>query len=180
MNPHKYLDLKQGVINKGYEQDIAWAEDIKKCNDSAEFCQQYIFVLCNSGMKAQIAAVIYQRILQAIIDNVDISDVFGHKGKVGAMKAIIKAHKTTFQEYLKSENKLEFCESLPWIGPITKYHLAKNLGENFIKPDRHLVRIAKEYNIDPFELCDKLAEITGDNLHTVDTVLWRAANLKLV
>ncbi|MCK5611316.1 hypothetical protein KAR91_56120 [Candidatus Pacearchaeota archaeon] len=180
MDPHKYFGLKESIISQGYERDITWAENVQKCDDSAEFCQQYIFVLCNSGMKAQIAAVIFQRIMQAIVDQVDISEVFGHKGKVGAMKAMIKGHKTIFQEYLKSEDKLTFCESLPWIGKITKYHLAKNLGEDYIKPDRHLVRIAELYSTDAFKLCDDLSKSTGDSLNTVDTVLWRAGNLKLI
>ena len=180
MSPHKYLDLKQAIISQGYERDVTWAENVKKCKESVEFCQQYIFVICNSGMKAQIAAVIYQRILQATIDHVDISDVFGHKGKVGAIKHMLEYHPAIFLKYLYSEDKLEFCESLPWIGKITKYHLAKNLGENYIKPDRHLVRIAKMYNTDAFELCDKLSEVTGDSLNMVDTVLWRAGNLGLI
>ncbi|MCK5608832.1 hypothetical protein KAR91_43570 [Candidatus Pacearchaeota archaeon] len=180
MNPHKYLDLKQAVIDHGYEHEIEWAENVKKCEDSAFFCQQYIWVICNSGMKNQIAEIIYKRILKAIVDHVDISKVFGHKGKVDAIKSMIKWHRTRFELYLKAEDKLEFCEGLPWIGKITKYHLCKNLGENVIKPDRHLVRIAKLYDTDPFSLCQKLSERLGDNLHTVDVVIWRAANLGLI
>ncbi len=180
MNPHKYLDLKQSVIDHGYDWEVEWAENIKKCDNSASFCQQYIWVICNSGMKNQIAEVIYKRILQAIVDHVDISEVFGHKGKVKAIKAMIKSHKDVFFAYQHSNDKLEFCGELAWIGKITKYHLVKNLGENYIKPDRHLVRIAKKYNTDPFSLCQKLSEIIGDNLHTVDVVIWRAANLGLI
>ena len=180
MNPHKYLDLKEKLIELGYSADIEWAENVKKCKDSASFCQEYIWVICNSGMKNQIAEIIYKRILQAIIDHVDISEVFGHKGKVKAIKSMIKWHRTRFALYLKSEDKLGFCQSLPYIGKITKYHLAKNLGENVIKPDRHLSRIAKQYNTDPFILCQKLSERLGENLHTVDVVLWRAANLRLI
>lgn len=180
MNPTEYFELKEALIKKGYEQEIWWSEDIKICEDSSSFCQQYIFVLCNSGMKAQIAVVIYQKILQAIVDHVDISEVFGHEGKVKAIKAMIKGHKTIFQEYLKSDDKLEFCVSLPWIGDITKYHLVKNLGVDCIKPDRHLVRIAEKHGTDAFALCEELSKITGDKLTTVDTVLWRSANLGMI
>ncbi len=180
MSPHKYLDLKEELIKLGYSKEIEWAENIKKCTDSTSFCQEYIWVICNSGMKNQIAEIIYKRILQAIIDHVDISEVFGHKGKVLAIKSMICCHKGMFKAYLEAEDKLEFCEGLPWIGKITKYHLCKNLGENVIKPDRHLARIAKKHNTDPFSLCQKLSERIGDNLHTVDVVLWRAANLGLI
>ena len=180
MNPHKYLDLKQAIINAGYEQDIIWSEDVKKCDNSIDFRNEYIWVICNSGMKAQIAEKIFERILNAHYNSKDISKVFGHEGKVKAIKSMIREHKAVFSQYLKSNDKLSFCESLSWIGKITKYHLAKNLGENFIKPDRHLVRIAKTYDTDAFKLCENLSEITGDRLHTVDVVLWRAANLGLI
>jgi len=180
MTPDKYLDLKQAIIERGYSGEIDWAEDVQKPNDSADFVLQFIWVVCNSGMKNQIAEKIYKRILEAICDHRDISEVFGHKGKVSAIKSIIKNQKDLFKKYQDSKNKIEYCESLPWIGGITKYHLAKNLGEDCIKPDRHLVRIAKQYNIDPFEMCKKLSERIGDKLSTVDLVIWRAANLGLV
>ena len=180
MNPHEYLDLKQAIINKGYSYDIDWAENVKPPKESADFVLQFIFVVCNSGMKAQIAEKIYQKILQAICDEKDISKVFGHKGKVSAIKDVIKNQKNYFEAYKLSSDKLSFCESLPWIGKITKYHLAKNLGFDCIKPDRHLVRIAKTYNTNPFDMCQKISDIIGDNLNTVDTVIWRAANLGLI
>ena len=66
------------------------------------------------------------------------------------------------------------------MGDIIKYHWAKNLGVNCVKPDRHLKRIAKTFNTNPFDMCQKLSEITGDNLNTVDTVIWRSANLGLI
>lgn len=66
------------------------------------------------------------------------------------------------------------------MGDIIKYHLVKNLGFDCIKPDRHLERIAKSYKTDPFLMCQKLSEKLGDSLNTVDTVIWRAANLGLV
>ena len=180
MDPSKYLDLKQAIIDRGYSGEIDWAETLKPCQDPQSFCLEYIWVICNSGMKNKTAEIIFERIKKAIADKVDISDVFGHNGKVGAIKKMILDHKEVFQRYLESENKLEFCDALPWIGEITKYHLAKNLGENFIKPDRHLVRIAENYNTDAFKLCEKLSEVTGDRLHTVDVVLWRAATLGLI
>ncbi|MCK5611819.1 hypothetical protein KAR91_58660 [Candidatus Pacearchaeota archaeon] len=180
MSPEKYLDLKQAIIDRGYSSEIDWAEDVEQCTDSATFCQQFIFIVCNSGMKNQIAVQIYKKILQAIIDGVDISEVFGHKGKVSAIKDVIKNQTKYFTGYCLSEDKLEFCKSLPWIGDITKYHLYKNLGGDCVKPDRHLVRIAKKYGIDCFEMCQKLSDRIGDKVRTVDLVIWRAANLGMV
>ena len=75
---------------------------------------------------------------------------------------------------------MAYLESIPWIGGITKYHLAKNLGFDCCKPDRHLVRISKEYNTSPEELCKRISEATGDRVATVDLVIWRVANLGLI
>ena len=66
------------------------------------------------------------------------------------------------------------CASLPWIGDITKYHLAKNLGANVAKPDRWLVRLADAEKTTVDQLCRRLAIATGDRVATVDVVLWRA------
>ena len=37
-----------------------------------------------------------------------------------------------------------------------KFHLARNLGLDFAKPDRHLQRIAQSYNTTPQELCEHI------------------------
>ncbi len=180
MEADEYIVLKEKLIQKGYADEINWAENLKVCNDSESFCLEYIWVVCNSGMKNQIAEKIYRRILKAISDTQDISSVFGHKGKVSGIKKVMQNHKEIFADYLIAKDKTAFCESLPWIGKITKYHLAKNLGEDIAKPDRHLMRIAKEYNMSPFELCKTLSDLVGDRIRTVDVILWRAANLGLV
>jgi hypothetical protein len=71
-------------------------------------------------------------------------------------------------------DKLQFCADLPWIGGITKYHLAKNLGADVAKPDVHLQRLADREGCSVDALCSRLAEETGLRVASVDTVLWRA------
>ena len=62
---------------------------------------------------------------------------------------------------------------LPWIGPVTKDHLAKNIGlVDVSKDDRWLVRCAQESNCEPDELVSYLANETGHARHNVDTILW--------
>lgn len=63
---------------------------------------------------------------------------------------------------------------LPWIGPVTKNHLAKNIGlMDVAKDDRWLVRCAEECNSEPEELVSYLAEQSDYQRHQVDTILWR-------
>ena len=67
---------------------------------------------------------------------------------------------------------------MPHIGPITKFHLARNLGLDYAKPDRHLVKIALAFgysNVQAF--CREASELTGDKIGLVDLVFWRFAVL---
>lgn len=180
MKTDQYLDLKQKIIDAGYEKDIHWAEDVGTCKTPIAFFEAFGWVIVNSGMKNQIAQKIWNKIVNAILDHQEISSVFGHPGKVTALNHVLQNRIQIFKEFQEARDKLAFLETLPWIGPITKYHLAKNLGYNYVKPDRHLVRIAKSFNMTPVEMCTAIAKETGDRLGLVDLVIWRAANLRLI
>lgn len=63
---------------------------------------------------------------------------------------------------------------LPYIGPITVWHLAKNLGLNVAKPDRHLARLAVRLRYrDAAQLCAAVAEASCEKTNVVDLILWR-------
>ena len=62
---------------------------------------------------------------------------------------------------------------LPWIGPVNKNHLAKNIGlVDVSKDDRWLVRCAAECNCEAEDLVAYLANEYGQRRHKVDTILW--------
>lgn len=180
MKKKTYLDLKAKVIRAGYGKEVEWSESIEVCTAAGSFFNEYIWIVLNAGMKNQVARKIYDKIKLALFDGKPISEVFGHTGKVLAIERMRTHYHKTFNNYKKAEDKLAFLESLPWIGGITKYHLAKNLGIDCVKPDRHLVRIAKTFGTKPLEMCKKLSDQTGDKLAAVDTVIWRAANLGFI
>jgi hypothetical protein len=62
---------------------------------------------------------------------------------------------------------------LPGIGPITKYHLAKNIGllDN-PKPDIWLQRAALKCSSSVDELVEYLSKKYKLSQHTVDVILW--------
>ncbi|WCT74545.1 hypothetical protein PQ455_04755 [Sphingomonas naphthae] len=76
--------------------------------------------------------------------------------------------------YLADPDKLTFCAELPFIGEITRYHLAKDLGLDVAKPDIHLARLARAEGVTAQELCLRHAHEAGCRVSTVDTILWRA------
>lgn len=185
MDAGRYLDLKTIVQSAGYGDEITWAENIQPCSSADDFALEHAFVVCNSGMKAQIARPIFENVKQLLGAGVSSSLGFGHVQKTAAIDRVWILRDEFFRAWKALERmqpltaQLEWLQTLPWIGPITRYHLAKNLGVDCCKPDRHLVRIAAELDEAPAQMCARLSRITGDQVRVVDTVLWRAANLRM-
>lgn len=180
MNLADYLRLKSAISDMGYADDIQWAETVGAPTSANAFAAEYIFVVCNSGMKAQIAGAIFDRVMTAIIDGQHPSTVFGHMGKCNGIWQVWRERDKWYADFQAAGDKVTFLEGMPWIGSITKWHLAKNFGVDVVKPDRHLVRVADHYMTTPTALCEQLAQQTGDRIGTVDYVIWRACNLGLL
>jgi hypothetical protein len=180
MTANYFNAITQTIIEMGYEEEINWQRNLKPCDNWNNFFMEACWVILNSGMKEQVARKIWGKIQYAWSINLDISEVFGHKGKVAAIKFIKDRQALLFNEYANSKNKIEYLQTIPYIGKITCYHLAKNLGHDCVKPDRHLERIAQQYNTTPNELCEKLSKETGEKKCVIDIVIWRACNLKLI
>lgn len=158
-------------------EDIAWSEGIAAPKTAEEFALETIFVICNSGMKNTIARQIYERVRAALIDGRPASSQFGHPGKAAAIEHVWQKRDVLFGQFSgihAPEAQLQFLAQIPWIGEITKYHLAKNFGLDVAKPDVHLQRLAGREGTTPQALCERLAREYGYRVATVDTVLWRA------
>ena len=56
----------------------------------------------------------------------------------------------------------------------------KNLGWNLAKPDRHLRRLGRTYGLEVDELCEAISKVTSDRTATVDLVLWRLSERRLI
>jgi hypothetical protein len=155
-------------------EDIAWSETIGLPATAEEFAGEAIWVICNSGMKHTVARIIQSRVNAALRAGTPVFDVFKHAGKAQAMETIDRDRERLFAEFLAAEDKLAYCETLPWIGGITKYHLAKNYGLDVAKPDVHLQRLADLEGTTAQALCERLAPELGWRIATVDLVIWRA------
>ncbi|TCU34078.1 hypothetical protein [Rhizobium azibense] len=164
----------QSALGQQGMDDIAWSENIKPPESAEDFAFEAIFVICNSGMKNTIARRIYDRVAEQISIGKPVREVFGHPGKAAAIETIWLNRADLFARYFTAADKVEFCASLPWIGGITKFHLAKNFGADVAKPDVHLQRLAEREGVTAQLLCERLAEATGYRAATVDVLLWRA------
>jgi hypothetical protein len=107
--------------------------------------------------------------------------VFNHKKKISAIATIASRVDAQGFEQIKSEIALHGVSRLrefPFMGPATSFHLAKNLGMDVVKPDRHLLRITRAVGFpSPESLCREISNVVGDRIGVVDLVLWRFATL---
>jgi hypothetical protein len=101
----------------------------------------------------------------------------GNRRKLAAITEVAHhIHTRSFPEVKRRiiANPIEYLQVLPYIGPITSWHLAKNLGFDVAKPDRHLTRLAKFLGYkDAHVLCASIAAMCKLPIMVVDIVLWR-------
>lgn len=157
-----------------YDDDVQWSENAGPPEDPEDFASEAIFVICNSGMKNTVARRIYDRVMPMVRMGGSARNVFRHPGKSDAIDVIWVRRDQFYSEYMAAPDKVEYCATLPWIGGITKFHLAKNFGVNVAKPDVHLARLAELHATTPQALCERLAGETGFRAATIDLLLWRA------
>lgn len=160
--------------------DVDWSESVTLPQSAEAFALEAIWVICNSGMKHSVARLIEARVLSAIRAGNPVAEAFGHKGKAAAMQAIWDGRERLYLGLLAATDRLAYLETLPWIGGITKFHLAKNCGVDCAKPDVHLQRLAAMEGTDAHALCSRLAAETGYRVATVDLILWRACATGLI
>lgn len=162
------------------EEDIAWSEGCGPPKDAEDFASEVIFVICNSGMKNTVARRIYDKVMPMVRMGGSAANVFGHYDKSQAIDIIWIRRDEFFAGFMAAADKVAFCETLPWIGPVTKYHLAKNFGVDVAKPDVHLQRLADIEGVTAQELCERLAETSPYRVRTVDVLLWRACAVGII
>jgi hypothetical protein len=174
-----YVELVRLLDDRGYGGDRLWSQSVKPPETPEDFVREYVWVVLNSGMKNTIARKIMDRVWPVVSAGGSASTVFGHPGKAAGINRVWRDRKMLFGAL---HSKLaddpvglpDWCQTLPWVGKITKFHLAKNLGADVAKPDRWLERLASCEGDTVDSLCSRLALETGDRVATVDLILWRA------
>lgn len=170
-----YEQAKKFIIAQGHKGDIEWADNLSKQKLTVElFLNEFTWTVINSGFKYQIAKKMYEKLCKY---PEELDKIIRHPSKNKAIKRAIAESQDWFDHYisLKTDSeKLDYLETLPHIGIVTKYHLAKSLGMQVAKPDIHLSRISERFGYsDVQQFCNEISAKTGDNIAVVDIVLWR-------
>jgi endonuclease III len=194
---HKYYFAKAAVIASGYIHEIEWQSslDLSELSETS-FLKELAWVILSAGMKEQVIRGIFPKISLCFFEwksaeminlkhdecLIKAYPLFRNKQKISAIIESANILITLGFRELKERLLMGDFKALnmfPYIGPVTAYHLAKNLGLQVAKPDRHLSKISVALGYTDVQgLCSDVSMITGDKIPVVDTVFWRFANLE--
>jgi hypothetical protein len=191
-----YFIAKDYVIQKGYSYEIDWQEQVNIQDLTAQtFLKEYSWVVLASGLSDKVVSKVFPKIkiilknwidLEYIANNRDLLEksllnVFNNKLKIKALldTSLIVYFKGFYKIKSEIQNKsITYLKSFSFIGETTCFHIAKNIGLPFAKPDRHLLRISNKIGFDsPHVLCKLISEYVAEKIQVVDLVLWRYATL---
>ena len=188
-----YLSAKKRLEEAGFAEEIIWqsTRSFSRANETT-LLREHAWVVLNSGFREQTVRKYFDYISLCFCDwesgNEIVKNevacfesaypVFGNRRKLRAILEMAKLVSERGSEYyieaIESE-PIETLRSLPFVGDITAWHLAKNLGIDVAKPDRHLVRLASRFGYNcVHRMCDDVNQLVGDRVSVIDLVLWRA------
>ena len=100
-----------------------------------------------------------------------------------AVEKALENYRSWFKELkdipeLPASERFYFIGSLPYMGPRTTFHLARNIGFDCAKPDVHVQSLARRFGYyDVQTFCGKIAHKVNERIGVVDVVLWRYCQL---
>jgi hypothetical protein len=173
-----YNLAKDRVRDAGYGPEIDYVQKRTFADiDETRFFEEYCFVVLCWGVREQIGRQDYDRFMER-----QDPKVIKNRFRVKKQQAVTIAKENFvrwFGELKCSTRPEKYLRTLPLIGEVMKWHLARNLGFDCVKPDRHMNALASEYGFsDPWKMCERVQKYyPNDRLGTIDVVFWRWCNL---
>lgn len=191
-----YLTAKASVIEAGFADEIDWQDDVSFAEiQESDFLREGAWVILSSGMRESVVRRRFPHISEAFLNWASAATIvqqrescrhralaiFNHSGKIDAIidlaDQVERAGFDVVRQRVEAEG-VRYLRTFPYMGPATSHHLAKNLGLDVVKPDRHLTRISCTLGFEsPSGLCNAICRGTGEKRAVVDLVIWRFATL---
>lgn len=199
-------NFQKSALIDHYKSARSWIEQSKHSNEvswlqcasgsiltESYFLREYAWVVLNSGFRESVVRKHFDFISLAFCDWSSAQEisknaegclaaagmVFSHRQKLSAIVQTAKLlDDWSFDRFtvLLRDEGVAFLERLPFIGRITSWHLAKNIGMDVAKPDRHMIRLANKFGYSDVQvMCTEIAKVTGDSMSVADLILWRFA-----
>ena len=189
-----YLNAKETVLAAGFADEIDLQEDrcLSRVTES-DLLRETAWVILNSGFREATVRKVFCGVSAAFLDWRSAREIafhsdrcranafrhFGSSRKIDAIADVcVEVAQIGLATILRDVRDfgVPSLRRFLYIGSVTCRHLAKNLGIEVCKPDRHLVRMANEWGADsPDSLCTKIKSIVAERLDVIDSVLWRYA-----
>jgi len=201
--------IEQKIIDLHQDSDKDSFETIKKnltnppiLNDD-DFAFEVAYVILASGFSQKTAKRIFGDICNHLKKNKEVSEdelfeMFHNKNKTNAIAKVWnnrKNYRNQFYSLKSDDEKLNFLETLPYIGKTTKNHIARNLGISVPKYDIWIQRLGisllgkdetekspPDENVRKY--CDKMFERlqkeTNLPIGYLDAVLWKACQIGIL
>ncbi len=205
--PPEYFEAALKFVEQHYPEQLETLSSTKfEDVDDNFFFQEYVWVVHATGFSAKAVGKFIPRLLSAYgqwqsLASVEFSEVMRYVAPVcnNSQKAkAVHATAKLMQKGIDGPNGIgwdawkkanlnspELLSKLPYIGKVTCFQLARNIGLlEFIKPDLHLVRMAKHWGFkDCVTMCETLQKEHESNsgkrlpLGIIDLVLWYSASV---
>ena len=182
----KYRHFRRMVMRTDEGRKLVeWSQNIRHPADADDLAQRLIGAILSSGFSYESAMRVVPRVLSALLDGRPVSPEFGHKRKARAIETVWQERHTLLKSLPRRgslEDAFEWCEWIPFVrGPALRYQAVRDLGlADVAKPDRMIERIADRSGESVQGLCERLAQVAGDSVGTVDVVLWYAASKGMI
>jgi len=189
----RVLSLARDYIHRaGLQSEVEWQRSTAIAGfTESEFLRESAWVILCSGFRESVVRRVFDYISLCFCDWESATAIaeakslcinsasrsFRNETKLTAILTIAQmVHRNGFTAVKAAvlADPIKELAKLPHIGPITVWHLAKNLGLDVAKPDRHLVRVARQFGYTgAAQLCAALAEASGEQIKVIDLIVWR-------
>lgn len=168
-----------------------WQSERPEAKTDRDLLQEYGWVVACCGMTAKAVLPRWER-LSAVLGDWDpvraattplgdVLAVLNNRRKIQAIMdfAMDLANNPGQMEQLGRrplKEALAWMSTLPWVGGNNRHQLARNLGWDTIAKSGPVHRFAAMLQLTAEDLCEEVANETGERLRVVDLLLWQWGN----
>jgi hypothetical protein len=182
-----YLNCKAQVLSSTLGPSVWETSAHTMAITEAEILREGAWAILSVGLSVQVVQHVHKRLSPCFLEWQSAADivanacecrqsartVFAHNGKIAAIiELAARVASIGHGRFMVELSQGSATASLPFFGPASTEHLRMNLGIDTVKPDRHLRRLADQYDCDVTTMCHYIAAYTGDGLRLIDRVLW--------
>src|SRR5258708_289106 len=164
-----YLFAKLEVLRSRYSGELICVRQSPDEISESHFLRELAWVILSAGMAERVIRSKFLGISTAFLEwesaraiSVNARECvakalqhFRHQGKIGAIaNAADKLSSASSFEVIRLQilrDPIQQLQSFAYVGPITAFHIAKNMGFPVAKPGRHLERLARSNGFESVE-----------------------------